>query len=50
MAARLGVSSPWLSRYLAMVDLPADVLAAYASICDIKERQARDLKPLLTSA
>lgn len=47
MAARLEVSPPWLSRYLAMVDLPQDVIRAYATVRDIKERHARDLKPLL---
>ena len=47
MAARLEVSPPWLSRYLALADLPGDVVKAFTSIRDIKERHARDLKPLL---
>jgi ParB family chromosome partitioning protein len=47
MAARLEVSPPWLSRYLALAELPEDVVKAFSSIRDIKERHARDLKPLL---
>lgn len=47
MAERLEVSEGWLSRYLALARLPAAVVAAYASIRDIKELHARVLKPLL---
>lgn len=47
MAARLEVSPPWLSRYLALAKLPGDIVSAFASIRDIKERHARELKPLL---
>lgn len=47
MAARLEVSEAWLSRYLQMARLPDAVIAAYASIRDIRELHARQLKPLL---
>ena len=47
MAERLEVSEGWLSRYLALARLPEVVVAAYASIRDIKELHARVLKPLL---
>lgn len=47
MAERLEVSQPWLSRYLALASLPAQIIEAFPSIRDLKERHARDLKPLL---
>lgn len=47
MAARLEVSEPWLSRYLQLARLPFPVVQAFASVRDIRERHARDLKPLL---
>jgi len=47
MAERLEVSEAWLSRYLQMARLPEAVIAAYASIRDIREVHARHLKPLL---
>ncbi|WP_299031961.1 ParB/RepB/Spo0J family partition protein [uncultured Sulfitobacter sp.] len=47
MAERLEVSQPWLSRYLALASLPDQIVGAFPSIRDIKERHARDLKPLL---
>ncbi len=47
MAERLEVSEAWLSRYLQLARLPEEVVAAYASIRDIKELHARTLKPLL---
>ncbi|MEP2731327.1 MAG: ParB/RepB/Spo0J family partition protein [Ascidiaceihabitans sp.] len=47
MAERLEVSPPWLSRYLSLANLPSQIVAAFASIRDIKERHARDLKPLI---
>ena len=50
MADRLEVSQPWLSRYLQMASLPSRIVEAFASIRDIKERHARDLKPLLADA
>ncbi|SPF81655.1 ParB/RepB/Spo0J family partition protein [Pseudoprimorskyibacter insulae] len=48
MAERLEVSQPWLSRYLQLAKLPSEVVRAFPSIRDIKERNARDLKPLLS--
>lgn len=47
MAERLEVSQPWLSRYLALASLPAQIVEAFPTIRDLKERHARDLKPLL---
>lgn len=47
MAARLEVSPPWLSRYLVLAKLPDRIVAAFASKRDLRERHARDLKPLL---
>lgn len=49
MAARLEVSESWLSRYLHLARLPKDIVAAFASKTEIKERMARDLKPVLAS-
>ena len=48
MAARLEVSEPWLSRYLQLAKLPEQVVQAFPSIRDIRERNARELKPLLS--
>ena len=50
MAARLEVSPPWLSRYLVLAKMPDQILDAYASRRDIRERHARALKPLLADA
>lgn len=47
MAERLEVSPPWLSRYLALAKMPEEILSAFASKRDIRERHARELKPLL---
>ena len=47
MAARLEVSEGWLSRYLGLAKLPDEVVAAFASIRDLRELHARTLKPLL---
>lgn len=47
MAERLEVSPPWLSRYLVLAKIPAEILSAFASKRDIRERHARELKPLL---
>ncbi|MDA7426691.1 ParB/RepB/Spo0J family partition protein [Thalassococcus lentus] len=47
MAERLEVSQPWLSRYLQLAKLPDIIVQAFASIRDLRERNARDLKPLL---
>ena len=47
MAERLEVSEAWLSRNLQLAKLPEPIIAAFASIHDIKELHARTLKPLL---
>jgi ParB family chromosome partitioning protein len=47
MAERLEVSQSWLSRYLALASLPHQIVGAFPTIRDLKERHARDLKPLL---
>lgn len=47
MAQRLEVSEGWLSRYLQLAKLPEEIVQAYASIRDIKELHARQLKPLM---
>lgn len=47
MAARLQVSPGWLSRYLDLARLDEKVLRAFASVRDVKELHARQLKPLL---
>lgn len=47
MADRLEVSQPWLSRYLQLAKLPDAIVQAFPSVRDVKERNARELKPLL---
>ena len=47
MAARLEVSQPWLSRYLQLAKLPQTIVDAFPNIREIRERNARELKPLL---
>lgn len=47
MAERLEVSQSWLSRYLALAAMPQPVVDAFPTIRDLRERHARDLKPLL---
>ena len=49
MAERLEVSEGWLSRYLQLAKLPDEVVAAFASIRDLREVHARTLKPLLAA-
>jgi len=49
MAVRLEVSESWLSRFLQLSKLPQEVVNAFPSIRDIKERAARDLKPLMAT-
>lgn len=49
MAARLEVSEGWLSRYLGLAKLPDEIVAAFASIRDLRELHARTLKPLLAN-
>jgi len=50
MAERIEASSTWLSRYLDLARLPDEIVDAYANVTQIKERHARDLKPLLKEA
>ncbi|GGX71426.1 hypothetical protein GCM10007385_45390 [Tateyamaria omphalii] len=47
MAERLEVSQPWLSRYLQLAKLPQSIVDAFPNIREIRERNARELKPLL---
>lgn len=47
MAARLEVTEAWLSRYLNLARLPAEIVAAFYQKTDIKEIHARTLKPLI---
>lgn len=47
MAERLEVSQPWLSRYLQLARLPDVIVSAFANVREIRERNARELKPLL---
>lgn len=49
MAARLEVSESWLSRWLLMAKLPKLIVDAYADPTQVKERHARDLRPLLAT-
>lgn len=48
MAERLEVSEAWLSRYLKLAELPPAIVAAFASIRDLRELHARTLRPLLS--
>ena len=48
MAERLEVSQPWLSRYLQLAKLPEEIVRAFPSTREIRERNARELKPLLS--
>ncbi len=50
MAERLEVSQPWLSRYLQLAKLPDVIVKAFPNIREIRERNARELKPLLADA
>lgn len=47
MAQRLEVSEAWLSRYLQLAKLPAEVVAAFPSPREVRELHARGLKPFL---
>jgi ParB family chromosome partitioning protein len=49
MAERLEVSESWLSRFLQLSKLPKEVVNAFPSIRDIRERAVRDLKPLMAT-
>jgi ParB family chromosome partitioning protein len=50
MAARLQVSTAWLSRYLALARLEYEVIGAFPSIREVRELHARQLKPLMAEA
>jgi ParB family transcriptional regulator, chromosome partitioning protein len=50
MAARLEVSTSWLSRYLDIADLPEEIVKAYRDITEIKMIHARKLKPFLVNS
>lgn len=47
MAGRLNVSEAWLSRYLDLARLPADLVAAFSDPHDLKIKHVTQLKPLL---
>jgi len=47
MASRLNVSEAWLSRYLDLARLPAQLLAAFADAHELKIKHVTQLKPLL---
>lgn len=47
MAERLELSTSYLSRLLDLARLPDEIVEAFPSILDLKERHARDLKPFL---
>lgn len=47
MAERLEVSQPWLSRYLQLAKLPQTIVEAFPNVRELRERNARELKPLL---
>lgn len=49
MAERLQVSAGWLSRYLQLAKLDDRIVGAFASLRDVKELHARQLKPLMAS-
>jgi ParB family chromosome partitioning protein len=47
MAERLEVSPPWLSQFLDLARMPDEILAAFASVHEIRVHHSRTLKPLL---
>ena len=47
MAARLEVSEAWLSRYLDLAALPAEIVGAFGDLTEIRVKHGRDLKPYL---
>lgn len=47
MAQRLEVSQSWLSEYLALADLPEEVVTAFPDITTILLQHGRELRPLL---
>lgn len=50
MAERLEVSPSWLSRYLYLAELPQEIVTAFPGKREIRERHARELKPLLSKS
>jgi len=50
MAERLEVSKNWLSRFLDLAKLPAEVVQAFGDVRHLRENHARELKPFLTEA
>lgn len=47
MADRINVTTSWLSRYLDLARLPAEIMAAFMSMHDLGIRHATQIKPLL---
>ncbi|WP_290897638.1 ParB/RepB/Spo0J family partition protein [Hoeflea sp.] len=47
MADRINVTTSWLSRYLDLARLPAEIMAAFVSMHDLGIRHATQIKPLL---
>lgn len=47
MAERLDVKKAWLSKFLDLGRLPAEVVAAFGDHLQVLEKHARDLKPVL---
>ncbi len=47
MAERINVTPSWLSRYLDLARLPADLMVAFASVHDLGIKHVTMLKPLL---
>ncbi len=47
MAERLDVTKAWLSKFLDLGRLPAEVVAAFGDHLQVLEKHARDLKPVL---
>lgn len=47
MAERINVSTSWLSRYLDLARLPAEILGAFRSAHDLGIRNVTGIKPLL---
>lgn len=47
MAERLNVTPSWLSRYLDLARLPAELVAAFASPHDLRIKHVTQLKPLM---
>ena len=50
MAERLEVSKGWLSRFLDLAKLPADIVSAFGDVRQLRENHAREIKPLLADA